>query len=94
MFELSESQHINKKQEDTILSNFFQDIIDGAGAGGMLGGPICTLFTGVALAIPGVNIVAAPVVLATTAITTASGAAAGTVIGGTVGAIHNATKDK
>lgn len=76
------------------MSDFFQDIIDGATAGGILGGAIGTVLTGVTLVIPGVNIVAASAALAATAITTASGAAAGTVIGGAAGAIHNSTKDK
>ena len=64
------------------------------GAGGMMGATIGAILAGATLAIPGVNLVAAPIVAAAVATTaSASGAAWGTAIGGTVGAISGAVED-
>ena len=64
------------------MTNFFERVSSGAGLGCTIGGALGVLFAGATLAIPGVNIVVAPLIAAATATTvTVSGSAAGTVIG-------------
>lgn len=68
---------------------------EGAGLGGTLGFALGTLLSGVTLAIPGLNIVLAPVVLAATAATTTvSCSALGTAVGGVSGMLSGAREDK
>ena len=66
----------------------FSRASEGAILGNMIGGAIGTL----AMAIPGVNVITAPVMVA--ALTAASGSAAGTLIGGAAGAVSGAIEEK
>lgn len=67
---------------------------EGAFFGNTLGFSIGTLLTGVTLALPGINIVVAPLVVAAVAGTaTVSCSAVGTLIGGVGGAISGAAED-
>ena len=77
-------------KEENNMSIFERGLAGGA-FGGMLGGSIGTLLAGATLAIPGVNIVVAPIMAAAAATTiTVSGSAFGTAIGATAGAISGA----
>ena len=61
------------------MSRMFEEGLMGGTFGGMLGGALGTIFTGAVLALPGVNIVMAPIVAAAVATTiTASRVADGT----------------
>ena len=63
----------------------------GAGFGGSIGWGLGTIFAGTTLALPGINIVVAPIVAAAAATTVVvSGTAVGTVVGGVAGAIGGA----
>ena len=65
------------------------------GFGGSIGLALGTLFAGATLAIPGVNIVVAPLVAAAAATTVAvSGTAVGTLAGSTVGFISGAKEEQ
>lgn len=76
------------------MSRIISHTMECASLGGILGGAVGTLLTGVVIALPGVNIVLAPVVAAAAVTTvTVSGSAAGTLIGGTAGAIGGFKED-
>lgn len=76
------------------MSRIISRAMECANLGGVLGGAAGILLTGVVIALPGVNVVLAPVVAAATVATiTVSGAAAGTVIGGAAGAISGAKEE-
>lgn len=64
-----------------------------AGLGSVIGGAIGTLLVGTTIALPGVNIVVAPLVAAAATTITVSGSAAGTLIGATAGAISGAREN-
>ena len=87
----------NGIQEVTDMSKTIENGISGATFGGILGGALGTLLTGVTLFIPGLNIIVAPVAIAAAATAattvTVSGAALGTAIGGTAGVISGAVED-
>lgn len=75
--------------------SIFQRGLDGAALGATMGGALGTIFAGVTLALPGVNIVVAPLMVAAAATTvTLSGTAAGTVVGGTAGLISGAREKR
>ena len=61
--------------------------------GAVFGCAIGPVLTGIALAFPGVNIVAVPIIAAT-AIATFSGSMVGTAVGATAGAIGGAIEDR
>lgn len=76
------------------MSRVISRTMERANLGCILGGAVGTLLTGAVIALPGLNIVLAPVVAAATVTTvTVSGAAAGTVVGGVAGAISG-TKEE
>ena len=65
------------------------------GFGGSIGFALGTLFAGVTLALPGVNIVVAPIIAAAAATTvTVSGSAVGTLVGSTIGYASGAAEEK
>lgn len=67
---------------------------EGAATGALIGGAVGTLLTDVVIALPGIDIVLAPVVAAATVATiTVSGPTAGTVIGGTACAVSGFVED-
>ena len=74
------------------MSNLLSRITEGATCGGLLGGAIGTLFAGAILALPGINIVLAPVAAAAATTITVSGSAAGTLLGGVAGAVGGSDK--
>ena len=61
--------------------------------GAIFGSTLGTVLAGVALALPGVNIVAAPIIAAA-AVATISGSMVGTAVGATAGAISGAAEDR
>lgn len=68
---------------------------EGASLGAVLGGALGTLLAGATLALPGLNIVIAPFMIAAAATTvTVSGTAAGTLVGGAGGAIAGAVEER
>ncbi len=76
------------------MSHKFNRASAGAGLGGVFGTAIDTLLNGVVIALPGVNIVLAPIVAAAKVSTvTVSGGAVGTLVGGIAGAISGAKAD-
>lgn len=75
------------------MSKALEKGINGCTFGSMIGGALGTIFMGTVLALPGVNIVVAPLVAAAATTITVSGAAAGTVIGGTTGVVKGAIED-
>ena len=76
------------------MGRIFERVSAGAGLGCTIGGALGTLLTGVTIALPGINIILAPVVAAATVATVAvSGAAAGTLVGATAGAISGVSQE-
>ena len=75
------------------MMGIFERGLAGGAFGGMLGGAIGTVLAGATLALPGVNIVVAPLMAAAATTVTVSGSALGTAIGCTVGAISGSKED-
>lgn len=76
------------------MAKFFDYGLAGASLGGIIGGAVGTLIAGIAVATPGVNLIAAPLALAATAVTsTASATAVGSLVGGGVGGVVGAVED-
>lgn len=76
------------------MNKFFEYGFAGASLSGIIGGAVGTILTGIAIAAPGVNLIAAPLaVAATAAASSASATAVGTLVGGSVGGAVGAVED-
>ena len=77
------------------MGKILENATSGATLGGILGGALGVLLSGATIALPGVNVVLAPIIVAKTVATvTVSCGAVGRLTGGTAGAISGAREEK